>query len=440
MCGNLQYASYWYQRSLPAVECNSDKLSLALEPESAAIYCQNMSQQNAATYCQAAHPFMASCFIVVDIGGGTVDLSAYRISPTTGHIEIIHPPTGNDCGGARINDNFMEFLGGLVNDRDLARYLKTPSTEINAKHSAELNYLIRDTFEKQKRLFGTRSSPSAKFGIHLPYSFMETYQSDIQQGLKQHKSGLQLTGNDLRVTYAKMEEFFKPTVDGLLSCVDDMLQEIGASRVKAVYLVGGFGGCRFIHTAVCEKFGDQYKYIVPAEPDFAVVRGAILSRYKPDIVQGRRVDATYGVGTNIAFDPSIHDPEYKWVNDDHVDYCQNVFSPIVERGDIVSTTEVLVKGFVPIIHQQKQMRIDFYSSQEKDIWYTTGKRGKSNRINEPVKVSKIGTFTIDMPILTGDKSRVVDLTFDFSHTEIQVKGYDRTSGNEVKVVLDFLSA
>ena len=74
------------------------------------------------------------------------------------------------------------------------------------------------------------------------------------------------------------------------------------------------------------------------------------------------------------------------------------------------------------------------------MWYTTGRRGKGSRTLQPVTVHKIGEFVVNMPILAGDKSRAVDVTFDFSHTEIQVKGYDRTSGNEVKVVLDFLSA
>ena len=57
-----------------------------------------------------------------------------------------------------------------------------------------------------------------------------------------------------------------------------------------------------------------------------------------------------------------------------------------------------------------------------------------------MNIRKIGQFKVQMPDLRGDKSRQVDVTFDFSHTEIQVKGYDLTSGNEVKVTLDFLSA
>ncbi len=422
-------------------ESAPDKLSLALEPESASIFCQNMSKQSAATYCQTAPPFRASCYIVVDIGGGTVDISAHRISSSTGgHVDIIHPPTGNDWGGTRVNKEFRKFLEELVSDSGFLKYCNTGSAQRNAKHKADLNCLINDTFEKQKKIFGSRDSRSGKLGVHLPYSFMTTYQADVQRGLLQYnRSEVQLNGQDLRMSYTKMGEFFKPVIDGVLSCMARTLNEVEA-RVESVYLVGGFGGCRFIFTAIHERFGDKYRYIVPAEPDFAVVRGAVLFHRNPEFVRARKVDATYGLRTNLKFDPSIHDDEYKWKDDDAVDRCKNIFSTIVERGDTVATDDIFTTDFFPIYHGQKSVRIIIYSSPEKDVWYTTGKRGKGSQTSQLATVRKLGEFEVNMPISSGDKSRTVDVTFDFSHTEIQVKGYDRTSGTEVKVVLDFLSA
>ena len=92
------------------------------------------------------------------------------------------------------------------------------------------------------------------------------------------------------------------------------------------------------------------------------------------------------------------------------------------------------------MHRQTSKRFEIYSTLEKDVWYTTGKRGRGSKNTTPVEICKVGEFVVQMPVLTGDKKRKVDVVFDFSHTEIQVKGYDRTSGNEVKVTLDFLSA
>ena len=85
------------------------------------------------------------------------------------------------------------------------------------------------------------------------------------------------------------------------------------------------------------------------------------------------------------------------------------------------------------------MALTFYSSLEKDVFYVTGEWGKRSR-KPKATVTKIGEIVIAMPDTTGDKNRTVDVTFDFSHTEIQVKAFDCTSKNEVKTVLNFLTS
>ena len=427
-------------------EKDPDKLSLALEPECAAIYCQTMSsRQQVATYCQAEMPYHSTCYLVVDIGGGTVDISAHRLSPTQDrHVQVVHPPTGNDCGGSKVNKNFENFLESLVHDKGFSKYLQSKNPATNAKHSADLNELVNRIFEYQKVIFGRRGGvglrPDSKLTIRLPFSFIDMYKDDINNGIKRIKgSRLKLVDQDLRIGYSLMADFFQPVVEGMLECMSQTLREIEA-KINTIYVVGGFGGSQYIYTRISERFRDTYRYITPLEPDFAVVRGAVLFRQNPDIVHARKVDATYGVRTNISFDPQIHDTEYKWINDDGEEKCSNIFCTVVERGDLVRTEEVFSKEFGPAMHQQTNASFEIYSTLEKDVRYTTGKRGKGSQDTAPVELRKIGAFVVQMPVLTGDKNRRVDVTFDFSHTEIQVRGYDRTSGNEVKVTLDFLSA
>ena len=439
-CGRLEAASdtlsFLRQPSSPS-EPKPDKLSLTLEPESAAIFCQNMAQQQKATYCTATQPFTAGSYLVVDIGGGTVDISALRVSSRSGgNIEAIHPPTGSDFGGTKVNKEFETFLENAVSDPGFTRYVNTLNQTTNAKHKADLNNLLRSTFEKQKRLFGSKGRAGTKVVVQLPYTFLEVYGDDLQKGLSDE---IKLQRQDLRISCTAMTRFFQPVVDGILRNIAQALQDVEV-RIETIYLVGGFGGCRYIYEAISEKFGDRYKYITPAEPDYAIVRGAVLFRQNPEFVHSRKVDATYGKSTSPRFNPLIHDPEYKFTDDDGNERCSKLFSTIVERGDIIRNDEVLCLTCHPISHNQKRITIKIYSSYEKDIWYVTGKRGKGERSMEKVEVHQIGSLTVDMPILRGDKSRCVDITFDFSHTEIQAKGYDRTSQNEVKIVLDFLSA
>ena len=402
-----------------------------------------MSQRQATTFCQAEAPSTASSYLVVDIGGGTVDISAHHLfsTPET-HIKVIHPPTGNNCGGTKINKEFKKFLEELVRDPCFVRYLSTPNIIANAKHQAYFNELLNDTFEKQKVLLGGKDdiSDSGTISFELPRSFIKTYLHDLQQSIAERGDSLVklVDEQDLRISHILMKKFFKPTRDGIIQCICETLAEV--QPIEKIYLVGGFGGSKYIVRAVKEEFGwKNIAFIVPVEPAYAVVRGAALYKQNPEIVKSRRADATYGLRSNISFIDGLHDPKYRWVNDDGKMKSKNIFSTIVERGDIVGTGEVFTNACCPAEHNQESMLVQFFSSPEKDIFYVTGEWGINSR-KPRANVIKLGEISIQMPDFTGDKNRVVDVTFDFSHTEIKVRAFDRTSKNEVKTILNFLDS
>ena len=436
--------------SVPEIpeENEPDKLSLALEPEAAAIYCQSMTQQDLAPYAKATHPYTSSAYMVVDIGGGTVDISAHQLSSAPDrHMKVINTPAGNSCGGSSVNKNFLKFLETLVGDKDFSKYIAASDESANASNTAYLNELGNTIFEKQKRLFAKKEEPGSKVSVRLHISFMEVYKARLEKGIQGLKdSRVELSGVDLRIEYSKMEEFFKPVVSGILQCIAEAMEGL-AERIKMVYLVGGFGGCPYLYKAVTEHFGDRYTYVTPAESDFAVVRGAVLFRHNPDIVRARKADATYGIRANIPFEEGKHEENYKWYDENGTPMCQNVFSTFVERGDTLNTDEIFLNSYAPANSKQTRMHIDIYSSPETDVWYITGIQPKSS--TDLVDVQKVGELIVpfqnDQEGAQGDDTetkpeRNIDVTFDFSHTEIQAKGYDPISMNEVKVVLDFLSA
>ena len=399
-------------------------------------------------------PFTSTSYAVIDIGGGTVDISIHQVNEIANQqIAALHPPAGNDCGGSRVNKEFAKFLESLVADKGFSKYINTGSDVTNATNKAFLNELVHETFEKQKRIFGKKGSKTGKIAIQLPFSFMHVYRAKLQKNIQQlNDPRVQLSETTLRLEYSKLEEFFCPIVDGLLRCMSETL--VGADvKIDTIYLVGGFGGSQYVYNAIRERFGTVYKYIVPAEPDFAVVRGAVLFHQKPDILQVRRADATYGVRANIPFVEEIHETDYKWVDENGEAQCENIFSTFVERGDLLFTNEVIMMQCMPTAPHQKLMHFDIYSSTEKDVWYTTGRRPTNSANSAPVEVNKVGDLTI--PLYMVDKNRIakdaeekelcsneqnIEITFDFSHTEIQVKASDPSTKANITVVLDFLSS
>lgn len=409
-----------------------------------------MSQRQLATYATVAQPFTSSCYLVIDIGGGTVDISAHQVNMIPKrHIKVIHPPSGNDCGGTKVNKKFAQFLEELVGDSGFSDYISTGNEIKDASHKAYLNELINETFETQKRFFGTKCGVGGKVSIRLHYTFMETYKSRIESGIqKLDDPRIELSGTNLRIAFSKVEEFYTPVTEGILKCIADTLGNV-KGKVEKFYIVGGFGGCHYLYKKITERFGDVYSYITPSGPDFAVVLGAVLFRRNPDVVESRQADATYGVRVSIPFVEGLHDEEYKWVNSKGESQCANIFSTFVERGQVVTTTEVVVRKYQPQSSDQKVMHIDIYTSPEKGVWYTTGKQPRLRGTQALAEVIKVGELIIPLRALDPEKpqgadkdkmKRDIEVTFDFSSTEIQVKGYDQLAGTEIKTVLDFLSS
>ena len=429
-------------------EANPDKLTLVLEPEAAAVYCQNMTAIQRAAYCIAPRPFTSDNYLVVDIGGGTVDIVAYRINKTPEpHMEVIHEPTGGAWGGTKVNLEFKEFLENITADKDFSQYVGTPSETENAVHQADLDEIVYKTFESQKTILGDRNlTENGTIMVQLNYTFLQKYRDQLQDSIQRmqakNESHTTYSGNGIRITYEKLRMFYDPVIKGIVESVEAVLKEV--TEVRTIYLVGGFGGCRYIHDKLHTHFGDRYKYIVPEGRNYAVVKGAAMMRKNPDFLQSRRVDATYGVRAAIKFEKGKHEEMYH-ISNMCTNMCTNIFSTFVEKGDVVSSRDMYMMTYTPESRDQKEIRVQIYSSSEKDVWYTTGKRPSHARNSTTwADVQKIGELLIPFCNAGGDDSNLedqqVDVMFDFSTAEIKVNGYHHKSQTKVRVVLDFLEA
>uniref|UniRef100_A0A1X7SHR5 Uncharacterized protein n=1 Tax=Amphimedon queenslandica TaxID=400682 RepID=A0A1X7SHR5_AMPQE len=162
-------------------------LSLALEPEVAAIAAQHQSEVSGTP---------PERYMVVDIGGGTVDITVHDKS--TGRISVLLPPMGNTWGGTTINEALSMLLEEAVDDGGFQSFIE--SDPIRA--IATLNKLFFEEFEERKKRFGNEIEG---------YNLLE-------------------------------EKIFKSTVDKIIECVRAAFDEL-TDHIDTVYLVGGFGGC-----------------------------------------------------------------------------------------------------------------------------------------------------------------------------------------------------
>ena len=279
-------------RRPPQVEKSSasGKLSLALEPESAAIHCRRKARVAGRG---AQYVVRAEKYLVVDIGGGTVDIASHRI--VGGCIEEIAPPAGKFLGGTSVNEEFSTFLEEFVDDQNFSRYINESSPENQVRHKADLNELLYTRFEKQKRRFGSEEGRKG-YTVEFPRTFTRLYRK-VLNSKGDMSVKVEDDGYTMRISASKMAEFFQPAVDGIAQLIESHLQKYKIARtIDTIYWVGGFGGCEYLRNQLEARIkktflGCSYQFAVSPEPEFAVIRGATASHCDPSILTERGASA-----------------------------------------------------------------------------------------------------------------------------------------------------
>ena len=368
--------------------------------------------------------------MVVDIGGGTVDITVHDKS--NGKINVILPPMGNTWGGTTINEALANLLEDILEDKGFGSFIE--SNPVSAK--ATLNKLFYEEFEEQKIIFGDETEGVEELVLTLPRAFTQFYGDDKVNEASKLKIDYDPGVGSLSINYELVrEKIFKKTTDRIIECVRAAFDQLRGSKVDTVYLVGGSGGCKFVSQKIEEAIG-QYgdiPIVCPEQPGLAVVSGAVMWRKDPNIIQSRVADATYGTGVGPVFNPAIHDEHYRYLDEDGEQRCHNVFEVFVLKGEVIKD-EVYKDTQIPYSQKNTQVCITIYSTTDDGVQYTKDKNGK-------ITVRKIGELVLDIPNPDNIPryKRDIDIFMDFSGTEIQARAQYRITGEEVKTVCDFLS-
>ena len=400
------------------------------------------ARQNGRHYVPSEH------YVVIDIGGGTVDITAHHHDQERG-ITIITSPVGNDCGGTMVNCEFADFLQGVVEPSEVSKSEENPDR--SRKRMAVLNNLRTcKEFEIEKLSFGDSTSGDTELlsgdalAVRLPQKFVNFYGAD------NIKTGIAALNDDriefeddgiLYIAPSKFAEFFKPAIEGILECIKGVVAQL-EERVDTVFLVGGFGGCKYTYGKISTMLKDEFptkniRVLVPKEHSLAVTLGAVKYRLKPDIIRSRRMDASYGTETAPVYNSMRHRPSSMITDTNGTVRSDHVYFYYVEKEEQISSDEIVTCELNPVYNHVTEMIISIYSSKKIDIEYTTTPDG-----NPDPSVRKIGELCIDIPNPDNlpREERRVELTMDFSHTEIQVRARYVVTGEEVKAVVDFLSS
>ncbi|KAJ3367859.1 hypothetical protein GGF31_007020 [Allomyces arbusculus] len=393
---------------------NSRHLLFCYEPEAAALACVHESR----------FPISDSPMVlIVDCGGGTVDLFLARLDKN-GDLEELTLGTGNFAGATSVDAQFKMFLRRKLGIRGYNDFKdKLPSRFT----------VLEQEWEAQKRTF----SGTQEWLLRLPAQLMKWLPDDKQK---------EFEDLEILVTAADMKSFFDPVVDEIIGLICGQLRQArhlggtnGIEKVKYLYLVGGFGSNWYLRDRI-KVNSDVLKMVGNVvslqRPEAAVVRGAVWFCINNQSIRMRRARQTIGIGVQREFDPR-RDQQTEITSYDPVNPSR-AFVPkavlcFMSKGQLVSYNASFTRtGFRVLRNTQAPVKVLVYVS---DLVPPAAK-GRVANVAHPNRLdvsdcTLLGAITIELPNSTlGSDHTTVSIEICHGRVELSVRIIDETTGDE----------
>ncbi|XP_060585439.1 heat shock 70 kDa protein 12B-like [Ruditapes philippinarum] len=321
----------------------ADKLSIALEPEAASLYCRHLPIEMISSDRTTLNTFLpGKRYIVLDAGGGTVDITVHEVLHG-GKLKELYKASGGHWGGTRVDEAFLDFLVDLVGSGVMLKFKE--------RYTEDYLELLRE-FEGKKR--SILSSSDEKVRLKIPYTFIQLIEELKRKSLQKviddsiYSKQLKLKTDKLGMEASLAKSFFDISIIKTVEHVKKLLKEPVTDGVDAIIMVGGFSESNMLHEAVKSNF-PELGVIVPNDAGLAVLKGAVIFGHSPSTISERVSKYTYGVAVVDEFDPDIHPIEKEIIIEGRT-YCSDVFSVHVRAGQTLIVGEYQSKEIYKACH------------------------------------------------------------------------------------------
>ncbi|XP_062620265.1 heat shock 70 kDa protein 12B-like [Saccostrea cucullata] len=259
-----------------------DQLLIAPEPGVALLYCKHLPVEKLHSKggVQGSEIFEGSKYLVLDCGGGTVDITVYELQPDLSLMEL-YRAGGRTCGGTQVDEAFKQMLIKIVTAPILV--------EFSRSHTADYVNMYRE-FEIKKRSF--KGDAQGKVTLKIPISLLETFEENTGEYIKEaiekskYSGKITLVGDRCRITAEVMKSLFEVAGDQIVDHVRDLLKKSEILGINNIIMVGGFSESPILQDMIKQSFPDM-RVIIPPEPGLAVLKGAVLFGHKPVTISSR---------------------------------------------------------------------------------------------------------------------------------------------------------
>lgn len=389
--------------------------------------------------------------MVVDCGGGTVDITVHEIQDKQGSLKELHKATGGPYGSIGVDMEFENLLCEIFGS-DFIEHFKT-------KLSSGFVDLMT-AFEARKRSVNMdQKTPS---NISLPFAFINAFKkykgTTVEAAVKKFNSdeisycpklGM------LRIKSSLIQKLFEPVTLAIIKHIAVVLNSPSIENLNYLFLVGGFAESQILQHAIRNAFKpSNIKVIIPQEVSLAILKGAVLFGLDPTIISIRRSRMTYGIGVLNRFVHGLH-PLNKLIVRDNIEWCADIYDKFVLADQSIGLGDSVTRSYTPAKEGQRCIVLYIYCSERDDARFITDHGvyrcgslmldlDPDNPFISTSKDDSIRSQYLDIASQSGSDNngssrREVKTRMIFGDTEIKCQLIDVITGKCMRSDIDFLS-
>ena len=201
-----------------------------------------------------------SKFLVLDAGGGTVDIAAYEV--TAAHnvklfkVKQLATPTGGEFGGTQVDKQFMILLRGIIGEEAFKvltdRYRHVELEIRRAWETVKVN-AKRDPAEAVAgviQLASLQQEVLAPLGLKLA-DLIASYRANRLRAETSPQLCPEARGDTRMVLPTDLiSSLFEPSISKTIECLDKYLTTTCAGEATHLLMAGGYSACPFLWDAV----------------------------------------------------------------------------------------------------------------------------------------------------------------------------------------------
>ncbi|KAL4230258.1 hypothetical protein ACF0H5_010644 [Mactra antiquata] len=389
-------------------------LKIALEPEAASLHCKQLEINRKEDTRSPSSFKPGSQYMVVDAGGGTVDIVIHKVR-RDGTLEEISPANGGKWGGTCIDRAFMDLLYDIYG-QDVVQKLKSENVD-------DYLELLREIESKKKTVSPTKTT---QLKLRVPLKLNQIYEAEnnkrVNDKLIPKLDGRVLLKDDkLLFDDELIKHIFEKTTGKIVGHLKQFLSK----ETRTIIMVGGFSESQMLFNVIQDAFKD-YKVISPPEAELSVLKGAVLYGHKCDDISIRVSPYTYGCKAVCDYDPAKDERRRMYLDDDGNPQVDGVFMKLIQINERIPVNNETRSRTARPSGNNTTFDLKLFASSDPDPTYV-----------DESSCFPVGSVNVDCRDDDGDVGSA-KVSLKFGGTEVEARAVLKSNGRLTTTTFNFL--